>query len=99
MGLFISNCPKCDSEIRWFLEAPKNHVCECGYAVGEEEIKLSHIKNYSEHLVQYARRRLQNHFPEVISEFDKHISSLRGNSDSYKNILSYINLEILPNYC
>lgn len=28
MGLFISNCRKCSSNISWFIEPPLNYICK-----------------------------------------------------------------------
>lgn len=50
MGLFISNCPKCERTINWFLTVPENYVCKCGQRVTPEEIRESWHANYFAHL-------------------------------------------------
>lgn len=41
MGVFISLCPECLSEIEWFINPPQDYVCRCGRAVTPEEIEYS----------------------------------------------------------
>ena len=41
MGQFTSFCPNCNEKIYWFLDAPKDFVCNCGRKVSEKEIEDS----------------------------------------------------------
>lgn len=50
MGLFTSNCPKCDAQHHWFLKAPADTVCSCGHHITAEEYEVSYDVNYFGHV-------------------------------------------------
>lgn len=55
MGMFTSNCPKCNVEIGWFLNAPENYICKkCNNPVSKAEIWDSWAENYSKHLSSHS---------------------------------------------
>lgn len=76
MGLFTSLCPECHREIDWFLQAPKDFICECGRAVTQQEIEDSWWKQVYQgggNPVIWANlKKLQiNQLEEMLSEWDR----------------------------
>lgn len=86
MGQFNSNCPKCNKDIYWFLEAPSNHRCDCGTFVTKEQIEESWDHNYMVHIASLiVRDGYQNLSAERIGKD----YSLRP--DFVQRALDYIN--------
>lgn len=57
MGLFISNCKKCNKEITWFLQAPDVTCKACGTFNSAANIEDSWHENYFNFQVEACMQR------------------------------------------